>query len=66
MVKPASNPSKPNLFVGFLEVALGPLNDTDNCYHNLARFDYLSRNSNTILISSIYTKQFNIYIDDLT
>ena len=66
MVKPASNPSKPNLFVGFLEVILGPLNDTYNCYHDLARFDYRSRNSNTILIASIYTKQFDIYIDDFT
>ena len=66
MVKPASNPSKPNLFVEFLEVILGPLNDTYNCYYDLARFDYWSRNSNTILIASIYTKQFDIYIDDIT
>lgn len=66
MVKPASNPSKPNLFVGFLEVILGPLNDTYNCNHDLARFDNWSRNSNTIVIASIYTKQFDIYIDDFT
>lgn len=65
MVEPAWNPSKPNLFVWLLEVILGPYNDTyNNCYRYLAGFDFRSRKTNTILIGTMYTKQFNIYIID--